>query len=77
MVPPLTLAIIRLIGQGLSNKDIVDWLCISDSTVRHRLTSIFDKVGVANRQKLLIHTQHVCSFSVQCKKSAVRHGSPC
>lgn len=51
--------IIRLVGQGLSNKDIADRLCISDSTVRHHLTGIFEKVGVSNRQKLLIHTRHV------------------
>jgi DNA-binding NarL/FixJ family response regulator len=44
-----------LVGQGLSNKDIADRLCISAITVRHHLTSIFDKVGVSNRQKLLIH----------------------
>jgi DNA-binding NarL/FixJ family response regulator len=48
--------IIRLVGQGLSNKDIAYKLSISDSTVRHHMTSIFDKVGVPNRQKLLIHT---------------------
>ena len=53
--------IVRLIGQGLSNKDIADRLCIADSTVRHHLTGIFDKVGVPNRQKLLIHTRHVRS----------------
>jgi DNA-binding NarL/FixJ family response regulator len=47
--------IMVLVGQGLSNKDIADRLCISAITVRHHLTSIFDKVGVSNRQKLLIH----------------------
>jgi DNA-binding NarL/FixJ family response regulator len=47
--------IIRLAGQGLSNKDIAYKLSISDSTVRHHMTSIFDKVGVPNRQKLLFH----------------------
>ena len=50
--------IIRLVGQGLSNKDIAYKLSISDSTVRHHMTSIFDKVGVPNRQKLLIHAHH-------------------
>ncbi|HWG97102.1 MAG TPA: response regulator transcription factor [Nitrospira sp.] len=54
--------IIRLVGQGLSNKDIADRLCISDSTVRHHLTGIFNKIGVPNRQKLLIHA-HRFSFS--------------
>lgn len=38
--------IIQLVGQGLSNKDIAYQLSISDSTVRHHLTSIFDKIGV-------------------------------
>jgi DNA-binding NarL/FixJ family response regulator len=53
--------IIRLVGKGLSNKDIAYELSISDSTVRHHMTSIFDKVGVPNRQKLLLHTHHVRS----------------
>ena len=44
----------RLVSEGLSNKDIADRLCISSITVRHHLTSIFDKLGVSNRQKLLI-----------------------
>ncbi|MFO0699190.1 MAG: response regulator transcription factor [Nitrospira sp.] len=48
--------IIRLVEQGLSNKEIAYRLSISVSTVRHHMTNIFDKVGVANRQKLLIHT---------------------
>jgi DNA-binding NarL/FixJ family response regulator len=56
--------IIKLVGQGLSNKDIADRLCISDSTVRHHLTGIFDKLGVPNRQKLLIHTHHFRSSLV-------------
>lgn len=51
--------IITLLGQGLSNKDIAHTLSISDSTVRHHLTNIFDKVGVPNRQKLLVHAQTI------------------
>ncbi|MCC2641221.1 MAG: putative Response regulator, LuxR family [Nitrospira sp.] len=46
--------VIRLISQGLSNKDIAERLYISSITVRHHLTNIFDKLGVSNRQKLLI-----------------------
>ncbi|MBX3331396.1 MAG: response regulator transcription factor [Nitrospira sp.] len=56
--------IIKLVGQGLSNKDVADRLCISESTVRHHLTGIFDKVGGPNRQKLMIHTHHVRSSPV-------------
>jgi DNA-binding NarL/FixJ family response regulator len=53
--------IIRLVGQGLSNKDIAYTLSISNSTVRHHMTNIFDKVGVPNRQKLLVHAHQGCS----------------
>jgi DNA-binding NarL/FixJ family response regulator len=56
--------IIRLVAQGLSNKDIAYQLSISDSTVRHHMTSIFDKVGVPNRQKLLLHTHQFRSTPV-------------
>lgn len=47
--------IVRLVGQGLSNKEIAFQLSISANTVRHHMTSIFDKVGMRNRQQLLIH----------------------
>lgn len=52
--------IVGLISQGLSNKDIADKLYISESTVRHHLTGIFNKIGVPNRKKLLIqsHRRH-------------------
>jgi DNA-binding NarL/FixJ family response regulator len=46
--------VLELIAFGLSNKDIADRLCISVTTVRHHLTSIFDKLGVTTRQKLLV-----------------------
>lgn len=46
--------VMALIGEGLSNKAIADRLCISSTTVRHHLTSIFDKLGVTTRQKLLV-----------------------
>lgn len=46
--------VVHLVSEGLSNKDIANRLCISSITVRHHLTSIFDKLGVSNRQKLLI-----------------------
>ena len=47
--------VVSLVGKGLSNRDIASKLCISETTVRHHLTSIFDKIGVSNRQKLLIY----------------------
>ena len=48
-----------LIGEGLKNKQIAERLCISEPTVRHYLTSIFDKVGVTGRLGLIIYAyQH-------------------
>jgi DNA-binding NarL/FixJ family response regulator len=47
-------SIITLIAGGLKNKDIAEHLHISDITVRHHLTNIFMKLGVSDRQKLLI-----------------------
>jgi DNA-binding NarL/FixJ family response regulator len=55
--------VIELISQGLSNKDIADRLRISTITVGHHLTNVFDKLGVANRQKLLVRVHQMASKS--------------
>jgi DNA-binding NarL/FixJ family response regulator len=47
--------IVALIGQGLKNKEIADRLFISVVTVRHHLSSIFDKLEVADRFGLAIY----------------------
>jgi len=46
--------IVRLIGQGFKNKKISSQLCISETTVRHHLTSIYSKLGVTDRLELLV-----------------------
>lgn len=46
--------VIALIGQRLKNQDIADRLFISESTVRHHLTSIFSKLGITGRLELMI-----------------------
>ena len=47
--------VIVLICQGLRNKQIAERLYISQTTVVHHLTSIFNKLGVANRLELVIY----------------------
>lgn len=47
--------IILLIGEGLRNKKIADRLFVSETTVRHHLTSIFSKLGVSSRLDLVIY----------------------
>jgi two-component system nitrate/nitrite response regulator NarL len=46
------LDIIAAIVAGQSNKDIADHLSISVQTVKHHLTSIFDKTGASSRLEL-------------------------
>jgi DNA-binding NarL/FixJ family response regulator len=47
--------IVRLIGQGYKNKRISAQLCISETTVRHHLTSVYNKLGVSDRLELLVY----------------------
>ena len=47
--------VISLIGEGLKNKQIAGRLFISETTVRHHLTSIFDKLGTSDRLELVIY----------------------
>src|SRR6266542_591076 len=47
--------VIALIGEGLKNRQIGERLSISETTVVHHLTSIFAKLGVANRLELVTY----------------------
>lgn len=47
--------VIRLVGEGLRNKEIAQRLSISEVTVRHHLTSIYNKLGVSDRLELTIY----------------------
>jgi DNA-binding NarL/FixJ family response regulator len=46
--------VIALVGEGLKNKQIGDRLSITETTVRHHLTSIFTKFGVESRLEMVI-----------------------
>jgi two-component system, NarL family, nitrate/nitrite response regulator NarL len=48
--------VVGLIGEGLRNRQIAERLKISEITVRHHLTSIFDKLGVSDRFELAIYS---------------------
>ena len=47
--------VLALIGEALSNKRIAERLNITETTVRHHLTSIFGKLGVSDRLELLVY----------------------
>lgn len=48
--------VVELVSLGLANKKIAERLCIAETTVRHHLTSIFDKLEVTNRGELMRYT---------------------
>ena len=48
------LEVIKMIGEGLKNKNIAERLSISEATVRHHLSSIYGKLGVEDRLNLII-----------------------
>ncbi len=47
--------VLALVGEGLKNKEIAGRLFISEWTVRHHLTSIFDKLQVSDRVELILY----------------------
>lgn len=47
--------VIALVAEGLKNKYVADRLFISETTVRHHLTSIFYKLAVSDRLELVIY----------------------
>ncbi len=51
---PRELEIIAKIVAGYANKDIARECSLSERTVKHHLTNIFDKVGVSNRLELAL-----------------------
>jgi two-component system nitrate/nitrite response regulator NarL len=55
---PRELEIIGVILAGYSNNDIAVNFSISEKTVKHHLTNIFDKLGVSNRLELALFALH-------------------
>ncbi len=47
--------VIKLVGEGLKNKQIAERLYISETTVTHHLSSVFSKLEVSDRLELIIY----------------------
>jgi two-component system, NarL family, nitrate/nitrite response regulator NarL len=47
--------VVELICRGMKNKNIAEKLFIAETTVRHHLTSVFNKLEVASRLELVIY----------------------
>jgi DNA-binding NarL/FixJ family response regulator len=50
--------VLTLVVTGYPNKDVAQKLSISEDTVKHHLTSIFEKTGVSNRLELALFAIH-------------------
>jgi two-component system, NarL family, nitrate/nitrite response regulator NarL len=46
--------VVAAIAAGYSNREIAQKLSLSEQTVKHHITNIFDKVGVSNRMELVL-----------------------
>jgi DNA-binding NarL/FixJ family response regulator len=55
---PREAEIVGAIGEAMTNKDIAVHFGISEYTVKHHLTKIFDKVGVDSRLELAMFAKH-------------------
>jgi DNA-binding NarL/FixJ family response regulator len=64
------LEIVRAIGEAMSNRDIAVHFGISEYTVKHHLTRIFDKIGVYSRLELAMMATHHGLVSTQAEAIA-------
>jgi two-component system nitrate/nitrite response regulator NarL len=55
---PRELEIIGAAAEGQSNKEIASRLGVTEPTIKHHLTNIYDKVGVSNRLELTLFAIH-------------------
>ena len=51
---PRELAVIERVVAGSSNKDMGREFSVSERTVKHRLTNIYEKLGISNRLQLAV-----------------------
>ena len=62
---------------GYSNKEIAEYFKISEDTVKHHLSNIFDKLGVSTRLELALFAvnqalplkKHCCPALSECEES--------
>lgn len=55
---PRELEIVSAVVSGHSNRQIAERISISEGTIKHHLTNIFDKLGVYNRLELALFAIH-------------------
>lgn len=56
------LEILRMVSQGLSNKEIASQLVIAEGTVKNHLTSIYSKLGARDRMHAVLIAKEIGYF---------------
>jgi two-component system nitrate/nitrite response regulator NarL len=57
LLTPREVGMVRMVAQGLHNKEIADQLCISECTVKTHLHNIYEKLHMDSRLTLLRYAQ--------------------
>jgi len=55
--------VLKLVATGCPNKEIAERCAVSEETVKHHVTHIFDKVGVSHRAQLVLVASQ-CGFDI-------------
>jgi DNA-binding NarL/FixJ family response regulator len=62
MLPALTdreIEILKLVARGLTNREISQYLSISESTVENHIHNIYTKLGISNRAQATVFAIHL------------------
>jgi len=63
--------IVTLVTQGLKNKEVGNRLFISETTVRHHLTTIFNKLNISSRFELIAYVHAMAGTANEVGDSSV------
>jgi DNA-binding NarL/FixJ family response regulator len=68
--------VVALVIQGLRNKDIGERLFISEITVRHHLTAIFNKLCLSSRFELITYMHTMAANKITAASSQAIKSRP-
>ena len=63
---PRELEIVAAVVAGYSNKEVAEYFKISEDTVKHHLSNIFDKLGVSTRGAGAVCGKPIAAFEKHC-----------
>jgi DNA-binding NarL/FixJ family response regulator len=58
--------VVRLVVQGMVNREIAEKLHLSEHTIKNYLFRVFDKLGVSNRVELALYAVAKLDLAEEC-----------